>query len=103
MPHHHIEQIEISRLATVQGGGAWDRAKDAWQGTKNFAGGLGAGLTYGPMASERAVNRYADSSSQATKAGFEVGAMGNMAMGPVGGLIATVAGGVPTGDGGGAR
>lgn len=75
-----------------------DRVQGAWQGVKNFTGGAAAGLTYGVGATSSAVSRYADTSSQATKAGFEIGAMGNMAMGPVGGLIATVAGGVPTGD-----
>jgi hypothetical protein len=98
MPSHHLEAIDGIRLAAITGGGAWDRVKDAWQGTKNFTGGAAAGLTYGVGAQERTVNRYADTSSQATKAGFELGAMGNMAMGPVGGLLATVAGGVPTGD-----
>jgi len=98
MPSHHLEAIDVHTLAATMGGGAWDRVKDAWQGTKNFTGGAAAGLTYGVGAQERAVSRYADTSSQATKAGFELGAMGNMAMGPVGGMLATVAGGVPTGD-----
>ena len=98
MPSHHLAAIDLHSLALITGGGAWDRVKDAWQGTKNFTGGAAAGLTYGVGATERAVNRYADTSSQATKAGFEMGAMGNMAMGPFGGLLATAAGGVPTGD-----
>ena len=100
MPSHHLDAIDPAQLASATGGGAMDRVQNAWQGVKNFSGGAAAGLTYGVGASERAVNRYADTSSQATKAGFEIGAMGNMAMGPVGGLLATVAGSVPTGSGG---
>jgi len=99
MPSHHLEAIDRARLLAATGAGAWDRVTDTWQGVRNFTGGATAGLVHGPNASERAVDRWADTSSQATKAGFELGAMGNMAMGPVGGLVATAAGSVPTGSG----
>ena len=95
-----FEEIDLGSLGLVNGGGWRDTLSDAWTGTKNFAGGAAAGLTYGPNAKTENVSKYADTSSQATKAGFELGATGNMAMGPFGKAMSTAAGGATTGDGG---
>lgn len=76
-----LTTIQPDALATVTGGAesapqrTWgDTLSDAWSGTKNFAGGAAAGLRYGVRAKTEDVGRWADTSSQATKAGFEIGA-----------------------------
>lgn len=80
-----LETIDSTELASVNGGRSWgEAASDAWQGTKNFAGGATAGLLHGTEVKNSQVERFAQANSQATKAGFEIGAMGNMAMGNVG-------------------
>lgn len=73
-----LATIQPATLHTVTGGAerTWsDTASDAWQGTKNFGGGLAAGAIHGVRAKTEDVGRWADTSSQATKAGFELGAM----------------------------
>jgi hypothetical protein len=75
-------------LSTVIGGaGVGQAVSNAWQGTKNFAGGVAAGALHGAEAKSSQVERFASTNSQATKAGFEMGAMGNMALGDVGQLV----------------
>ena len=75
---HTPKTIDLETLTTVTGGAerTWgDTLSDAWTGTKNFAGGAAAGLLHGVNAKTEQVGRWADTSSQATKAGFEIGAM----------------------------
>lgn len=60
---------------------------NAWTTTKNFGGGLLGGALHGANAKTSQIDTFADTSSRATKAGFELGAMGNMAAGPVGDLV----------------
>jgi hypothetical protein len=80
-----LPTIETSELESVSGGRTWgEAASDAWQGTKNFAGGATAGLLHGAEVKNSQVERFAEGNSRATKAGFEMGAMGNMAMGNFG-------------------
>jgi hypothetical protein len=79
MTHDKLTTLTIhtDTLATVTGGAGrtWgDTLSDAWQGTKNFGGGLAAGAIHGVRAKNEDVARWADTSSQATKAGFEIGA-----------------------------
>lgn len=72
-----VQPIQPELLHSVTGGAerTWgDTFSDAWQGTKNFGGGLIAGARYGVRAKTEDVGRWADTSSQATKAGFEIGA-----------------------------
>lgn len=72
-----VQPIQPELLNSVTGGAerTWgDTLSDAWQGTKNFGGGLAAGARYGVRAKTEDVARWADTSSQATKAGFEIGA-----------------------------
>ena len=66
-----------------EGGGGGDGGGSSggggvWQGVKNFGGGLGAGVVHGVNAKTEQVARWADPSSQATKAGFELGSMVGM-------------------------
>jgi hypothetical protein len=85
---NQLESIDVALLSSVSGGaGVKESVSNAWQGTKNFAGGATAGLLHGVTAKNSQVDRFADGSSQATKAGFELGAMGNMAMGKVGDAV----------------
>lgn len=69
----------------------------------NAAGGFAAGATYGANVRTDTVRQYADPSSQATKFGFETGAMFNMALGPFGRAMSAAAGGVPGSGGGGGQ
>jgi hypothetical protein len=83
-----LQTIEIAALATVSGGAGWGETfSSAWQGTKNFSGGLGAGLLHGATGRVDQVSTFADPSSQATKAGFESGAAINMATGKFGDAV----------------
>lgn len=95
--------IEPTDLETVRGGeGGWGQTfSDAYTGVQNAGGGFAAGATFGANARTDNVRQYADPSSQATKFGFETGAMFNMALGPFGRMMSTAAGGVPSGGGGG--
>lgn len=77
MNNHQLATIDTDTLVTVTGGAerTWGQTfSDAWQGTKNFGGGLAAGALYGVRAKNEQVERWADTSSRATKAGFEIGA-----------------------------
>lgn len=88
MPNTILDSIDTTDLGTVTGGAGWgETISGAWQGTKNFTGGATAGLLHGVNAKSSQVSTFADTSSRATKAGFEMGAMGNMAAGPVGDLV----------------
>jgi len=87
-----LESIDVAQLSSVSGGaGIGESVSNAWQGTKNFAGGATAGLLHGVTAKNSQVDRFADGSSQATKAGFELGAMGNMGLGKIGDGVSAVA------------
>jgi hypothetical protein len=90
--------IEAHLLDTVTGAGrATGNAKNApslaselstaWTNTKNFGGGLLGGALHGANAKTSQIETYADTSSRATKAGFEMGAAGNMGAGPIGDLV----------------
>jgi len=87
-----LQTIEIAALATVSGGAGWGESlSNAWQGTKNFTGGLSAGLLHGATGKVDQVSKFADTSSQATKAGFESGAAINMATGKFGDAVSATA------------
>jgi hypothetical protein len=62
--------IEIAALVTVPAAPV-GKTLDAWQGIKNFGGGLSAGLLHGATGKVDQVAKFADTSSRATKAGFE--------------------------------
>ncbi len=84
----NLVSITTTELSSVTGGaGFGESVSNAWQGTKNFAGGATAGLLHGTDAKNSQVERFAQGNSQATKAGFEMGAMGNMAMGNFGSAL----------------
>ncbi len=83
-----LAAIDSAELTAVSGGaGFGESVSNAWQGTKNFAGGATAGLLHGTDAKNSQVERFAEGNSRATKAGFEIGAMGNMAMGNFGSVL----------------
>jgi hypothetical protein len=83
-----IKPIPSAELDTVTGGaGMGESISNAWQGTKNFAGGATAGLLHGAGARNSQVETFANTSSRATKAGFEMGAAVNMGAGPVGDAV----------------
>ena len=79
-----MQTIKPDVLVTVSGGVS---LSEAWTNTKNFTGGLFGGAVHGVNAKTSQIDTFADTSSRATKAGFELGAMGNMAAGPVGDLV----------------
>ena len=88
----NFETIELSTLTNVHGGNGWgETLSNAWEGTKNFAGGLAAGGLHGATGKVDQVGRFADTSSQATKAGFETGAAINMATGNLGNAVSAAA------------
>ncbi len=83
-----ITHLAAADLASVTGGaGIGESISNAWQGTKNFAGGATAGLLHGAGARNSQVGAFADTSSRATKAGFEMGAALNMGAGPAGDVV----------------
>jgi len=83
-----IKPIDTRDLESVTGGaGIGESISNAWQGTKNFAGGAAAGLLHGPTVRTSQVETYADPSSRATKAGFELGAGANIMAGPAGDAV----------------
>jgi len=83
-----IKPIDTTELESVTGGaGMGESISNAWQGTKNFAGGATAGLLHGAGARNSQVATFADTSSRATKAGFEMGAAVNMGAGPAGDAV----------------
>jgi hypothetical protein len=83
-----LTHLDTADLDSVTGGaGIGESISNAWQGTKNFAGGATAGLLHGAGARNSQVGTFADTSSRATKAGFEMGAALNMGAGPVGDVV----------------
>lgn len=87
--------IDLTDLTSVTGGmGVGETISNVATGVKNFAGGAAAGFALGPNARTSTVERVADTSSRATKAGFEIGAMGNMALGPLGRAVSAGVGAV---------
>jgi len=83
-----LETIDTTDLGSVSGcAGIGESISNAWQGTKNFAGGATAGLLHGAGARNSQVSTFADTSSRATKAGFEIGAALNMGAGPAGDAV----------------
>jgi hypothetical protein len=85
MSNQHLAAIDHAELTSVTGGaGIGESISNAYQGTKNFVGGAAAGVLHGAEAKTTQVDRFAQTNSRATKAGFEMGAMGNMAMGNFG-------------------
>jgi hypothetical protein len=85
MPTNLLETLDSTDLQSVSGGASMgETASNAWQGTKNFVGGATAGLLHGAEVKTSQVERFAQPNSQATKAGFEMGAMTNMATGNLG-------------------
>lgn len=87
----NFQSIELSQLEAVTGGAGWGETfSNAWQNTKNFSGGFAAGGLHGATAKVDQVETFADTSSQATKAGFETGAAINMATGNFGTALGAV-------------
>ena len=83
-----LKTIATTDLDIVSGGaGMGESISNAWQGTKNFAGGATAGLLHGAGAKTSQVGTFANTSSRATKAGFEMGAAVNMGAGPAGDMV----------------
>ena len=83
-----LKTIATTDLDLVSGGaGMGESISNAWQGTKNFAGGATAGLLHGAGAKNSQVETFANTSSRATKAGFEMGAAVNMGAGPAGDAV----------------
>ena len=102
--------IDADVLAFVTGGGSWgstaaSAAKSVYDGgvyaakaTNNFVNGFAGGTLHGPNASTDQIERYGDRNAPGFGAGVETGMMANMAMGPVGGILATATGSIPTGS-----
>jgi hypothetical protein len=87
-----LQTIDHAALVSISGGaGVGESLSNAWQGTKNFGGGLTAGLLHGATGRIDQVGKFADTSSQATKAGFEGGAAINMATGKIGDSVSAAA------------
>ena len=98
--------LDAAALAQVTGGGSvYDAARTAYNGgayavkaTSNFVNGFAGGALHGPNASEDQMDRFGDRNAPGFGAGVETGMMANMAMGPVGGLLATASGSLPSGS-----
>ena len=88
-------------LESVRGGltagGAWNGVKAGVNACRNFTNGVAAGAIFGPGAKEDQIDSFTGRTRNDTgiKPGVELGMMANMAMGPVGGAIATIAGSTP--------
>jgi len=103
--------IDADVLAFVTGGAGWgstavSAAKSVYNGgvyaakaTNNFVNGFAGGALHGPNASTDQIDRFGDTNAPGFGAGVETGMMANMAMGPVGGILATASGSIPTGSG----
>jgi hypothetical protein len=108
--HNNLVTIDLASLDKVTGAGrATGTVKTggsglsqgmshAWTNTKSFVGGMAGGAIHGVNAKDSQIGKFADTSNQWTKHGFEVGAMGNMAAGPVGDLVSAGAGVLNPGD-----
>ena len=100
--------MEIDRLAlaSVTGGfevrsalkSAYDGGAYAANATKNFGTGFAGGALHGLGATDCQIARYGDRNAPGFAPGVETGMMFNMALGPVGGLLATATGSVPAGS-----
>jgi hypothetical protein len=99
-------RIDPAALAQVVGGNqltqaaktVYDGGKYAVQATNNFVNGFAGGALHGPNASEDQMARFGDRNAPGFGAGVETGMMANMAMGPVGGILATASGSLPSGS-----
>ena len=106
-----FQTIDTANLSTVTGGAdAWDTissgAQSGWEGVKygadavrNFGNGFAGGATFGANAKTSQIEMYGNKSQTGFAPGVETGMMFNQALGPVGKLISTAAGGVTTGTG----
>ena len=86
-----IDPAALTNVSGGEGGGLGETLSNAWSGTKSFAGGLTGGFLHGPSAKVDQVERFAGPKTSASKAGFELGAMGNMAAGKIGDGISAAA------------
>jgi hypothetical protein len=105
--------MEIDRLAlaSVTGGlevgsalkSAYNGGVSAVKATKNFGNGFAGGALHGLGATDTQIARYGDRNATGFAPGVETGMMFNMALGPVGSLLATATGSVPAGASSGSR
>lgn len=94
-----LETLALDQLDSVTGGGMFG---DAVNAVGNFGNGFAAGAIHGPNMKDTSIMaRGLDRNATGTKPGVETGMMFNQALGPVGKLMSTAAGGASTGDGGG--
>ncbi|HUS33343.1 MAG TPA: hypothetical protein VMZ53_32795 [Kofleriaceae bacterium] len=103
----NFETIDLAQLSTVSGGegeggsgggGFVQGVKDAWQGVKDFSGGFAGGAIHGQNMRTSQMPFYSQNpSGQATKAGFETGAMFNQALGPAGRVLSLMGKSAPSG------
>lgn len=103
MNRKQLKPCGLDELEAVVGGASWlEQAQSAVFGepraVQQFGGGLAGGLTGGPNARNSLMKHYVDGKTPASKLGFELGAMGNMALGPVGKLMAAGSNNAPTGS-----
>jgi hypothetical protein len=102
-----LMEIDALALANVTGGvdfrsavkSAYDGGVSAVKATKNFGNGFASGALHGVGATDSQIARYGDRNATGFAPGVETGMMFNMALGPVGGILATATGSVPTGSG----
>jgi hypothetical protein len=101
-----VTVIDTLALASVRGGlevrsalkSAYDGGVYAAQATRNFGTGFAGGALHGVGASDGQIARYGDRNAPGFAPGVETGMMFNMALGPVGGLLATATGSIPAGS-----
>jgi hypothetical protein len=90
LPSQLLEDVTGAGRATGNAANApslSSQLSNAWTNTKNFTGGLFGGALHGANAKTSQIDTFADTSTRATKAGFEIGAAANMATGAVGDVV----------------
>lgn len=98
-----IATLEPAALASVTGGTMRSALRTAYNGaayaagaTNSFVNGFAGGALHGMGATEDQMAHYGDRNAPGFDPGVETGMMFNMALGPVGGVLATMSGSVPT-------
>ncbi len=92
MPKNKLATCTTDELNAVIGGASMiERAQKSVFGEpraiQQFVGGVGGGLLLGVNAKNHNMDKFISGRTPAAKAGFGLGAMGNMALGPAGKLL----------------